>query len=210
MVQTSPSIGGSAALKGRIEMEDISLLGTQRKPLLLLELKTPNGEPRSDQSKYSRRRSCPGHPLGAVALRILVTLFKHIETAEARYGAAGICNGGAERVHGNRKSFIAGTGTVFTGRTGTCSTNQQELVVDISHFHQLLFFKTRTAAAPVPGSNIFGIRLTASRCRGIQTSSIKSAVHNQHPGITLLPCRVDQVAVNSIAAARHYFHDDAR
>ena len=35
-----------------------------------------------------------GHPLGASGARILVTLLHILHTHGARYGAAGICNGG--------------------------------------------------------------------------------------------------------------------
>jgi acetyl-CoA C-acetyltransferase len=35
-----------------------------------------------------------GHPLGASGARILVTLINVLEQKGARYGAAGICNGG--------------------------------------------------------------------------------------------------------------------
>jgi acetyl-CoA C-acetyltransferase len=35
-----------------------------------------------------------GHPLGASGARIIVTLLNVLKTNKARYGAAGICNGG--------------------------------------------------------------------------------------------------------------------
>jgi acetyl-CoA C-acetyltransferase len=35
-----------------------------------------------------------GHPLGASGARILVTLINVLQDRQARYGAAGICNGG--------------------------------------------------------------------------------------------------------------------
>jgi len=35
-----------------------------------------------------------GHPLGASGARILVTLIQVLKQQNARYGAAGICNGG--------------------------------------------------------------------------------------------------------------------
>ena len=35
-----------------------------------------------------------GHPLGASGARILVTLISVLQDRQARYGAAGICNGG--------------------------------------------------------------------------------------------------------------------
>jgi acetyl-CoA C-acetyltransferase len=35
-----------------------------------------------------------GHPLGASGARILVTLLHVLKDRNARYGAAGICNGG--------------------------------------------------------------------------------------------------------------------
>jgi acetyl-CoA C-acetyltransferase len=35
-----------------------------------------------------------GHPLGASGARILVTLIHVLQDRQARYGAAGICNGG--------------------------------------------------------------------------------------------------------------------
>ena len=35
-----------------------------------------------------------GHPLGASGARILVTLLHVLQSRNARYGAAGICNGG--------------------------------------------------------------------------------------------------------------------
>jgi acetyl-CoA C-acetyltransferase len=35
-----------------------------------------------------------GHPLGASGARIIVTLLHVLKSNQARYGAAGICNGG--------------------------------------------------------------------------------------------------------------------
>jgi acetyl-CoA C-acetyltransferase len=35
-----------------------------------------------------------GHPLGASGARIVVTLLNILQTKGAKYGAAGICNGG--------------------------------------------------------------------------------------------------------------------
>lgn len=44
-----------------------------------------------------------GHPLGCSGARIIVTLLHVLKANGARYGAAGICNGGWGQCHGDRK-----------------------------------------------------------------------------------------------------------
>ncbi len=92
---TTPSIAVPKAVqKAGLKMEDISFfeLNEAFSVVGLVNMEKMNLKP--EQVNVNGGAVALGHPLGASGARILVTLINVLEQNNAKYGAAGICNGG--------------------------------------------------------------------------------------------------------------------
>ncbi|MCB0696657.1 MAG: acetyl-CoA C-acetyltransferase, partial [Chitinophagaceae bacterium] len=92
---TSPALAvPKAVAKAGLKMEDISYyeLNEAFSVVGLVNMEKMNLKP--EQVNVNGGAVAMGHPLGASGARILVTLINVLEQNNAKYGAAGICNGG--------------------------------------------------------------------------------------------------------------------
>lgn len=92
---TTPSLAVPKAVqKAGLKMEDISFfeLNEAFSVVGLANMEKMNLKP--EQVNVNGGAVALGHPLGASGARILVTLINVLEQNNAKYGAAGICNGG--------------------------------------------------------------------------------------------------------------------
>lgn len=92
---TSPSIAVPKAVeKAGLKMEDVEYfeLNEAFSVVGLANIQKMNLKP--EQVNVNGGAVSIGHPLGASGARILVTLINVLKQKNARYGAAGICNGG--------------------------------------------------------------------------------------------------------------------
>jgi acetyl-CoA C-acetyltransferase len=92
---TTPSLAVPRAVeKAGLQMSDIAFfeLNEAFSVVALANLKAMNISP--DICNVNGGAVSLGHPLGTSGARILVTLIHVLKQNNARYGAAGICNGG--------------------------------------------------------------------------------------------------------------------
>jgi acetyl-CoA C-acetyltransferase len=92
---TTPSIAvPKAVAKAGLKMEDINYfeLNEAFSVVGIVNMQKMNLKP--EQVNVNGGAVSLGHPLGASGARILVTLISVLEQKNAKYGAAGICNGG--------------------------------------------------------------------------------------------------------------------
>ncbi|PZF73506.1 acetyl-CoA C-acyltransferase [Taibaiella soli] len=92
---TSPSLAvPKAVAKAGLKMEDISYFELNEAFSVVGVVNSQKMNLKADQVNVNGGAVALGHPLGASGARILVTLINVLEQKGAKYGAAGICNGG--------------------------------------------------------------------------------------------------------------------
>jgi len=92
---TSPSLAvPKAVAKAGLKMEDISYFELNEAFSVVGVVNSQKMNLKADQVNVNGGAVSLGHPLGCSGARILVTLINVLEQKGAKYGAAGICNGG--------------------------------------------------------------------------------------------------------------------
>lgn len=92
---TTPAVAVPKAVeKAGLKMEDISFFELNEAFSVVGIVNTQKMNLRPEQVNVNGGAVSLGHPLGASGARIVVTLLHVLKQREARYGAAGICNGG--------------------------------------------------------------------------------------------------------------------
>lgn len=92
---TSPSLAvPKAVAKAGLKMEDISYFELNEAFSVVGVVNSQKMNLKADQVNVNGGAVALGHPLGCSGARILVTLINVLEQKGAKYGAAGICNGG--------------------------------------------------------------------------------------------------------------------
>jgi acetyl-CoA C-acetyltransferase len=92
---TTPSLAvPKAVAKAGLKMEDISYFELNEAFSVVGIVNSQKMGLRADQVNVNGGAVALGHPLGASGARILVTLINVLKQKGAKYGAAGICNGG--------------------------------------------------------------------------------------------------------------------
>jgi len=92
---TTPSLAvPKAVAKAGLKMEDISFFELNEAFSVVGIVNTEKMNLKPEQVNVNGGAVSLGHPLGASGARIIVTLIHVLQQHNARYGAAGICNGG--------------------------------------------------------------------------------------------------------------------
>jgi acetyl-CoA C-acetyltransferase len=92
---TTPSIAvPKAVAKAGLKMEDIEYFELNEAFSVVGVVNTQKMHLKPEQVNVNGGAVALGHPLGASGARILVTLINVLQQKGAKYGAAGICNGG--------------------------------------------------------------------------------------------------------------------
>lgn len=92
---TTPSVAvPKAVAKAGLKMEDISYFELNEAFSVVGIVNTQKMDLKPEQVNVNGGAVSLGHPLGASGARIIVTLLNVLKQKGAKYGAAGICNGG--------------------------------------------------------------------------------------------------------------------
>ncbi|HRO43387.1 MAG TPA: acetyl-CoA C-acetyltransferase, partial [Flavipsychrobacter sp.] len=92
---TTPSIAvPKAVAKAGLKMEEVAYFELNEAFSVVGIVNTQKMNLKPDQVNVNGGAVSLGHPLGASGARIIVTLINVLQQKNAKYGAAGICNGG--------------------------------------------------------------------------------------------------------------------